>query len=92
MCSARTLSTKPRTSLWLLFAAGMLCGIAAPRAHEASVSFLGTDDTTQGSWKGVYGADGHAIPYKDGKMQGWAKLPDYARSRSLRSALDDFCK
>jgi hypothetical protein len=61
-----------------LFAAGMLCGIAAPRAQEASVSFLGTDDTTQGSWKGVYGADGHAIPYKDGKMQGWAKLPDYA--------------
>jgi hypothetical protein len=28
----------------------------------ATANFVGTDTTTQGSWHGVYGADGHSIP------------------------------
>jgi parallel beta-helix repeat protein len=39
---------------------------------SASASYVGTDATTQGSWRGVYGADGYSM------AQGATSLPSYA--------------
>ena len=36
-------------------------GAAPPAADASSAAFVGSDVTTQGNWKGVYGADGYAI-------------------------------
>jgi hypothetical protein len=33
----------------------------APQSPTATASFLGTDATTQGSWQGVYGAQGYSL-------------------------------
>ena len=37
-------------------------GIAAEDGLQSSASFQGIDSTTQGNWKGHYGADGYIIP------------------------------
>jgi hypothetical protein len=50
--------------------AGVIVNVA--NAAGTSVSFLKFDTTTQGSWKGVYGADGYIIP-NDSNIQ-----PTYA--------------
>ncbi|MGA2716972.1 MAG: FG-GAP-like repeat-containing protein, partial [Bryobacteraceae bacterium] len=45
----------------------------SPPAVAATAAFVATDTTTQGAWKGVYGADGEAI-YDDS-----ANYPSYAQ-------------
>ncbi|QEH31592.1 IPT/TIG domain protein [Aquisphaera giovannonii] len=49
---------------------------AAPAASGASATFLGTDSTTAGSWRGVYGADGYNIAQD--ASAGNPKRPSYA--------------
>jgi len=41
---------------------GIFFGTSTPNVNSTSASFLGTDTTTQGNWKGVYGLDGYDIP------------------------------
>jgi subtilisin family serine protease len=37
------------------------CAINIPLEGAATASFIGTDSTTQGSWRGVYGSQGYAL-------------------------------
>ena len=49
---------------------------AATVVEKASVSFVATDTTTQGTWRNVYGADGYDIAADT--SAGNPKLPSYA--------------
>ena len=42
----------------------------------STVSFLGIDSTTQGNWKGTYGADGYDVAVQPNGPQ--SNLPSYA--------------
>jgi uncharacterized delta-60 repeat protein len=44
-----------------------------PTGGSASASFVGTDTTTHGSWKGVYGSEGYAV------FEDVASYPGYVR-------------
>jgi hypothetical protein len=44
-----------------IYAGGRLVATEEPNNVPASATFLKTDTTTQGNWKGVYGADGYNI-------------------------------
>jgi hypothetical protein len=41
--------------------AGLFFGGGGSTGGGASAAFIGTDTTTQGSWRGVYGADGYHV-------------------------------
>jgi subtilisin family serine protease len=65
---ARILATvTPVPSLAGITVSGGIVNAAAavgtPAAPTASASFVTTDTTTLGSWRGVYGSQGYAIPY-----------------------------
>lgn len=43
-------------------------------SHGATAAFVGSDTTTQGNWKGVYGADGFSIPHQSGALPKYAAV------------------
>ena len=64
---------------------GLFFGAAPPVTNSSSATFLGTDSTTEGSWHGVYGADGYDIAQDT--STGNPKIPSYAQV-SIASALN----
>src|SRR5688500_10202348 len=43
-------------------------------AFGACASFVALDQSTQGSWKGIYGADGYNIPFQGGAFPSYASV------------------
>ena len=64
------LSSSPNAVVSGLFFGGK------PTIQAATATFLGTDTTTEGSWRGVYGADGYDIAADTSATN--PKLPSYA--------------
>ena len=56
-----TLSSGAHLLKWVQDSGCNILSMKAEKAPGASATFLKTDATTQGNWKGVYGADGYAI-------------------------------
>lgn len=53
--------------------------LAAP-LFAATATFLRTDTTTKGTWKGVYGSDGYAIARDATKLPAWATVSFLGKS------------
>ncbi|HUS35902.1 MAG TPA: chitobiase/beta-hexosaminidase C-terminal domain-containing protein [Verrucomicrobiae bacterium] len=53
---------------------------SAPTGGTATATFVGSDSTTRGSWKGVYGADGYSV------FQDSAAAPSYVRVTPVNKA------
>src|SRR5208283_4195800 len=72
------MTLKTKTLLLLIVLASFIASLAVARpaaAASAQASFIRTDTTTQGNWKGVYGLDGYIIPATTtNKVPGYAAL------------------
>lgn len=53
---------------------------SSPTGGSATATFVGTDATTRGNWKGVYGAQGYSI------FQDSASLPSFVRVTPINKA------
>ena len=47
---------------------GLRLTVSAKEIAPCGAKFIGTDDTTQGSWRGKYGAEGHALAGRETEM------------------------
>ena len=60
-----TLSTGAHVLKWVGDGTVKILSLTVGKAPGASATFVKTDTATQGSWKGVYGADGYSIAGDD---------------------------
>ncbi|HET6384205.1 MAG TPA: fibronectin type III domain-containing protein, partial [Armatimonadota bacterium] len=56
-------------------------GAAPQSSSKGAGKFMGTDTTTQGSWKGVYGADGYDVFEDSASLPGYATLAPSSTKR-----------
>jgi hypothetical protein len=62
------------TSSFLLRTAGALLLAFTSNLFGATANLVATDQTTQGTWKGIYGADGYNIPHQSGAFPNYATV------------------